>query len=270
MALNIVPKTKSSITWDPQQAREQVNVICDAVQKKVEETAGWYVAKKVGPSVTSRTLRGAAILLSVLGGLCPILQSALGDKIANNFLRSGISLNNWGYILLALAGAAILIDKYAGFSTSWMRFIGTHLKLDSKLHQFQIDWVIACAQYDLDPNKTPEKLFALLERLRRFVAECSSLVEEETQLWMSEFQSQLAMMQKATEKEQKAIGGERGGTGDDTSAGAQTQKQGAQTTAVGATTLSVKDNADGAGAGAGGTVVNPTAEEPSSTADAQQ
>jgi hypothetical protein len=269
MARDIVPTSKSSITWDPQQAREQVNVICDLVQKKVEATAGWYVAKKVAPSMTSRTLRGVAILLSVLGGLCPIFQSALGEKANNVF---GISLNNWGYILLALAAAAVLIDKYGGFSTTWMRFIGTHLKLDSKLHQFQIDWVIACAQYDLDPNKTPEKLLALLERLRVFVADCSTLVEEETQLWMSEFQSQLAMMQKATEKQQKAITGESGGTGDGTSAGAQTQKQGSQTTAVGATTLSVTGSADGAG----GTVVNPTptetkkTEEPAATADAQQ
>jgi len=256
MANDIVPQLNKSITWDQQQAREQVNALYAAVQDKVQSTVEWYVRKKRNPSRLSYVLRTMAILFTVLGGICPILQSALPDKILGP-----VSLNNLGYVLLAFAGGAVLIDKYGGYSTAWMRYINTHLKLDAKLHQFQIEWMIACAQYDLDPAKEPAKLVALMDKLRIFGIEASELVEQETQAWMVEFQNQLALLQKASEKEQKTIT-ERGGTGDGKPATA-----GGAGVGAGPATISVKSNADG-----GGTpIVNPTpakpAENPASTGD---
>jgi len=83
-----------------------------------------------------------------------------------------------------------------------MRYAKTHLQLDGMLYRFHMEWVIACANYDLDAEaqKDPAKLIALVDKLRVFTADVNAVVDAETQVWISEFQNQLTMLQAATEK----------------------------------------------------------------------
>jgi hypothetical protein len=198
MSANVLPTVHTPITWDATKLRDQVNELYMAVQKKVEDLAHWYVGKKRRPAFMSRVLRRIAIIGTLLGGLCPVLEGTVPvlDKLET------FSLNDAGYFFLAIAAAAVLGDRYAGFSTAWMRYAKTHLQLDGMLYRFHMEWVIACAQYDLDAEaqKDPAKLIALVDKLRVFATEVSAVVDSETQAWIVEFQNQLAMLQKATEK----------------------------------------------------------------------
>lgn len=205
MSANVLPTVHTPITWDSSKLRDQVNELYTAVQKKVDELAQWYVAKKKHPARMSRLLRRIAIIGTLLGGLCPVLE---GTIPALDELK-GFSLNDAGYFFLAIAAAAVLGDRYAGFSTAWMRYAKTHLQLDGMLYRFHMEWVIACAQYDLDAEakNDPAKLIALVDKLRAFTTEVSAVVDSETQAWIVEFQNQLAMLQKATEKSARAEGG---------------------------------------------------------------
>ncbi|HYH10123.1 MAG TPA: SLATT domain-containing protein [Thermoanaerobaculia bacterium] len=195
MSANVVPTVHAPITWDSSKLRDQVNELYTAVQKKVEDLAQWYVRKKKHPALMSRILRRLAIVGTILGGLCPVLEGAVA-------VPPSISLNDIGYVLLAVAGAAVLGDRFGGFSSAWMRYAKTHLQLDGMLDRFHMEWVIACAQYDLDAEaqKDPSRLIALVDKLRVFTTDVSAVVDGETQAWMVEFQNQLAMLQKATEK----------------------------------------------------------------------
>jgi hypothetical protein len=199
---NVLPTVHTPITWDATKLRDQVNELYVAVQKKVSDLADWYVAKKKRPAFMSRVLRRVAIIGTLLGGLCPVLEGTVPalDNVKN------FSLNDAGYVFLAIAAAAVLGDRYAGFSTAWMRYAKTHLQLDGMLYRFHMEWVIACAQYDLDAEaqKDAAKLIALVDKLRVFTTDVSAVVDAETQAWIVEFQNQLAMLQKATEKNAQA------------------------------------------------------------------
>jgi hypothetical protein len=205
MADNIVPSAGTAFVWSKETPREQLNALYEVVVAKSKDSIGWYVRKKQWPSRMSRFFRALAIALIVIGGICPILQSTIpvakGQTASGLF---GIAFNNWGYLLLALGAASVLADRFGGFSTAWMRYITTHLKLDGLLQRFQLDWHIASLEIDLSENpKDPARLTALLEKLSTFAQESSALVNQETEAWVVEFQNQLAVLQKATEKEKE-------------------------------------------------------------------
>ncbi|HEX9986309.1 MAG TPA: SLATT domain-containing protein [Thermoanaerobaculia bacterium] len=204
MADNIVPSAGTAFVWSKETPREQLNELYEVVVAKAKDSIGWYVRKKQWPSRMSRFFRALAIALIVIGGICPILQSTIpanGQAAAGVF---GIAFNNWGYLLLALGAASVLADRFGGFSTAWMRYITTHLKLDGLLQRFQLEWHIASLEIDLSENpKDPVQLTALLEKLRTFAQESSALVNQETEAWVVEFQNQLAVLQKATEREKE-------------------------------------------------------------------
>jgi len=49
-------------------------------EKKIQDELNWYYRKKSGRSVTSQALRLFAVILTVFGGLVPLLVSVFGAR----------------------------------------------------------------------------------------------------------------------------------------------------------------------------------------------
>jgi len=193
MPKNIEPTASETEVWSAESSRAQLNKLHDQVVAQTSSAISWYVDKKRWPAHISRTCRFAAVGLLVLGGLCPVLKSAFPELKFFGVLP----LSDTGYLLLAMSGAAILIDKLGNFSAAWMRYITTHLQLNGMLEEFQFEWQIASAQYDL---KAGEKdVIPLITMLRDFSAKVSAAVNQETQQWLSEFRATLAVLEKGSD-----------------------------------------------------------------------
>jgi SMODS and SLOG-associating 2TM effector domain 2 len=193
MPKNIEPTISETDVWSAENSRAQLNKLHDQVVTQTSAAIAWYLDKKRWPAHISRTCRFVGVGLLVLGGLCPVLKSAFPTYKFFGVLP----LSDAGYLLLAMSGAAILIDKLGNFSAAWMRYITTHLQLNGMLEEFQFEWQIASAQYDL---KTGEKdVIPLITMLRDFSAKVSAVVNQETQQWLSEFRATLAVLEKASD-----------------------------------------------------------------------
>jgi hypothetical protein len=195
---NITTSLESSRTWSAEKAREEVNALYTSIQEKTNQTISWYFFKKKWPSRVSRWCRAIAIFGTALGGLCPILQGTLTKPLFPAGIASGLTFSTAGYLFLALAAAALAVDKYGGFSTAWIRYVRAGLKLQDQLNVFQMEWQILCATNDLSTGgEVGAKVVALLTRLKEFVASVGALVDAETQEWMTEFQNALSLLEKA-------------------------------------------------------------------------
>src|SRR5262245_34234909 len=93
----------------------------DAIQRELD----WYVRKKKGRSFPSQMLRFGAVALTVLGGLVPVLMSLFPSPPSWPWLSpfSDMRFGQFGYLLLAIAAGLVLLDRYFGYSTGWMRYI---------------------------------------------------------------------------------------------------------------------------------------------------
>ena len=181
---------------------EDIEQLCCMVQNKTIETINWYIEKKKYPKIFSRLIRMFAIFFAVIGGLAPILNPVLAPFFGKSteIMEYSQLIGSWGYVALALSGALILTDKLFGFSSSWMRFITTQLHLQQALAEFQMDWAIIKKQKIPDAEEVQ-----LLECLKKFRMDVWTIVENETQAWMTEFQNTMMLVEKRAQAGEKKI-----------------------------------------------------------------
>ncbi len=164
------------------------------VEAQVSEIIQWYLARKEGPKRISQILRLFAIVTLTLGGLIPIVAAQL---------QQYDRWSQWGYVIIALGGAALALDRFGGFSSSWMRFISTTLRLQGLLSAFQLDWAICRANMATPP--TTEQAVELLEQLKAFRAAVWTEVQAETDSWIQEFKSSMVELQKQMDNQVQAL-----------------------------------------------------------------
>ena len=154
------------------------------VEAKAIDAIDWYIKRKQIKSIGSKILRIGAILFILIGAMLPILKGIDWLQLEDC---------HYGYIALALAGTCIVIDKFMGFSSSWMRYMTTGISLQKALIDFQTDWMLMWAEVT-DNTPTVEQQRRLLQRIKSFRLKIITEIERETQLWTNEFQSNLSQM----------------------------------------------------------------------------
>lgn len=164
---------------------DKLDVLYLHVENKARKMIGWYINKKRSPARWSRWLRFLAIMFAGIGGLCPLLQN-LG----------GYNFNQLGYVALGLMAAILGFDKFFGFSSAWMRYMLTQIRLQKMFAEFQLEWLKRRSFVDKDLSK--EKAEELFGFLQAFQVSLLAEVEQEIQSWVAEFQSNLLQLDKAS------------------------------------------------------------------------
>lgn len=186
---------KDDIDWgDPQQAFGAIRALHDDLLSKVENAADWYRVNRRNYRRGAKILRILATVLVVLGGLVPFLV-LLGSGESTPL--HGLALDpNWGYLLFALAGGLLAINRYLGISSAWIRYIATALELEQAQEQFQLDWIGKLATMGGEP-KSAKDVEALVAELRAFLDRINQIIHNETKTWAHEFERDLSLLEKA-------------------------------------------------------------------------
>lgn len=132
-----------------------------------------------------------AIVLASVGALLPLVITAVSRFAEFNVRMKDLVDAQWGYIAFAAAAACVAADKFYGFSTGWIRFMKTQLGLERALSDLRYDWVTLLAKLE-DKEPTPDQIQLMLLRLKDFVLFVRGQIEQETDAWVLEFQSNLA------------------------------------------------------------------------------
>lgn len=183
------------LSWkDAQQTESSIQQAYAYAEMRAEQSINWYFSSKREKARWSRWLRFAAILLTTLGGLAPIVGSAGWLKPEYESVVKML-----GYVLLGLAAACVGLDRFFGFSSAWMRYILTALVLEKSLSEFRMEWAMMIAKLG-DQTPTPEQVQSMLQRVKEFVAHVDGKVEEETRDWVSEFKTNLADVERTAKE----------------------------------------------------------------------
>jgi hypothetical protein len=170
-------------------------------EKTIEGELAWYIRKKLGRSKTSQRLRWSALVLTVLGGLVPLIIALFGDRPSWPWIESfaAIRFGQLGYLLLAIAAGLVLLDRFFGYSTGWMRYIVAMQAIEKAREAFRLDWVTLSRKLVIAPTQTSEHAEAIermIQRARAAILEVKEHSEKETQAWILEFQTNLAQFEK--------------------------------------------------------------------------
>jgi len=193
-----------NLKWStPEETRASIGVLYDYAENHARQSISWYAGHKRKKALCSRGLRFAAIFLTTLGGLSPILGSLGWQQIPVPNSTLALNVGQLGYFFLALAAACVAFDRFFGFSSGWMRYITTMMTLERALSAFRFDWAMMAAKFGKE-DPTPDQVQAMIQRLKEFLASVDAQVDQETQAWVSEFRTSLADIEKSAKTQAEA------------------------------------------------------------------
>ena len=161
-----------------------------------EKANAWYLSSRVGKRLAGRSLRVAAIIFTAAAGLVPVV-SQLWQTNGVPEIAPG-----WSPLLLGLAGLWVLLDKFLGASSAWLRYVSASQDIGDRLRKFRFDW--EAKWVNLAGNKpTPDQTQELIAHCRSLVADIDKIVREETQAWVDEFRTVLKQIDLAAAKAPK-------------------------------------------------------------------
>lgn len=209
------------ILLDGSRVEQDLERLFRMVTKKASDAIAYYQGRKKPKRFWAQFIRFFAVLLFSLAGLIPLLEATnLFDsaplvildglssdeitKFVEQKLAAGVDSGQIALLFAAVATALIGMDKFFGLSSSWSRFISAELGLQRSLDRFQIDWAVANAS-SRDDDEERHCPIERLQLLKDFSMEVSQINEDETKIWISEYQSALAVLEKSAKERQEAM-----------------------------------------------------------------
>jgi hypothetical protein len=178
-------------------------------EHRIDEDWSWYARNKASRSYPSKILRFGAVVLTVLGGLVPLVIALVPERPAWGWLApfSNVRFGQLGYLLLAWAGGLVLLDRYFGYSTGWMRYIVAMQAIEKSREAFRLDWAgltRTLASAKAGSAEQSDVVERMIQRARAVILEVKDQSEKETQAWVLEFQTNLAQLEKELKSQMEA------------------------------------------------------------------
>ena len=165
--------------------------------QKAQDVITWYQQSKRPKRRGAIWLRVGAILLGAAAGLLPLLLQILTRDGVPPFAPA------WSSVAVGLAATLLLLDRFFGCTSAWIRYIKAELLIQHLLEQFQLDWqaeLAMAAGGQLDGRKVRK----LLERAKTFLSQVNQVVQDETNAWIEEFRSSLKEIDELVKAQEAA------------------------------------------------------------------
>lgn len=191
--MNGVQRETTSESRDSFPNNSSLKEIYINVVTKANDAIKYYQTKKMWPRRCARIVRVGAIVLISAAGIVPLLDAAG----LFSGLGIGVSTDSGQIALVVAAMAAALLasDRFYGFSSSWARFTTNELALQRALDSFIFDWELSLALEDTSKDRR-ELTANRLNLLKNFSMEVSQLNEDETRVWVAEYQNALVTLER--------------------------------------------------------------------------
>jgi hypothetical protein len=186
-----------TVTWTDDKLAESLDKIFKYVFGRAESATRWYQNAKQPMKRGGQYLRVGAILAGVAAGLIPLIGPiAYPDQdVPKHFLA-------WAPVILAFAGLLILLDKYLGCTSAWVRYVSADVRLQKAMTAYVSDTNLLRSQWAAGkPSRPDAKMF--LDRTKTFATEIDQAVAEETQQWIDEFKTALKKVDETVDPNSK-------------------------------------------------------------------
>lgn len=195
---DVQPKASDVLDWSPEHRRESIHTVYQRAEEHALVAIHWYLLAKQGKKLWAQLLRLGVIGLTAIAGLLPIISEIYQFALSPA----------WASVALGLAGVLLAIDKFFGCSSAWMRFIAAEHQIRQYLHEFQMDYELEQTGWD-SAQPTVEQTQKLLSRCKAFLYQVDTIIRQETDQWLAEFQDALKQIDNAakTKPETRDVGG---------------------------------------------------------------
>ncbi|MGA9567249.1 MAG: SLATT domain-containing protein, partial [Candidatus Korobacteraceae bacterium] len=108
------------------------------------------------------------------------------------------ALGNWGFVLIAIAAGCLAYDRFSGYSSAWLRYMATAIRIRAQLSDFQLERVRWLAT--LGPEEpSNESVLLMIDIVQSFIQGVNEDISSETQSWLAEFNATLSDLKSQVE-----------------------------------------------------------------------
>jgi hypothetical protein len=176
-----------------------------ALVAKAETAMGWYETRQRQKKRGAHYTRGFAIVLGAITAVVPSIIALLPERVTwGTATFASVRLNPVATIFGVAAATMILLDKFYGYSSSWMRYVTTYQEIQASLEEFRINWRKQILKLNSNLPPTDEQVVAVFDLLASFLKSINDSVRSETQGWIVEFKGALADIDKTVEAQKAA------------------------------------------------------------------
>ena len=184
------------LAWAAERHEETLGKLFANLTQKAEDAIRWYQHSRRPKKRGAISLRVGAILLGAAAGFLPLLSQMLGRDGKLAFAPA------WASVAVGLAATLLVLDRFFGCTSAWIRYIKAELSIQHLLEQFQLDWQAELAMGDAQHDK--KKVQRFLERAKRFLSQVNQIVRDETNAWIEEFKSALRKIDELVKAQEAA------------------------------------------------------------------
>jgi len=167
-----------TLQWEKGKLAEPLDQLCVYAKGQAQQSIDWYLRKRQLRRYFCRSFRMFAILFTAFAGLLPMINDIVGPQKALHSL--------WAAVVLGVAATLILLDRFYGFTSGWIRFLFTARQLIEALEAFCFEVERHKLSWE-NPEPTPEQAKMLLEQIWQFHRKTLGIVNDETKAWAAEF-----------------------------------------------------------------------------------
>jgi SMODS and SLOG-associating 2TM effector domain 2 len=185
---DLTPNEFPKIVWEQGKLAEPLEQLFACVVKEANDAIAWYNIRRKPKQYGGQILRVGALIFAAVAGLVPIL----GEIFQDNGHRPGIA-PAWATVALGIAGLLVLLDRFWGFTSAWVRFLLAQQELSEELRSFEFDWAKDKISWG-GTEPTTQQATAMIVSSKTFIMQVHAIVRRETNLWASEFQNAITMV----------------------------------------------------------------------------
>lgn len=198
-------ETYARLDWAPEKATDSLKELWIFADCYARGQIYWYRTH------ASRN-RGFAILfraVAIGGGVTGVTLQIVAVTGAAS--AETADWTEYSYLAFAIAGAAVLADRWIGSSAAWLRQTSTWLALTKELTEFRFDWALASRKFDealaaapANSGVTSAEVEAMVTLLKQFVGRVHEQVRQETEVWAKRFEQITEELGKRVKAEAEA------------------------------------------------------------------
>lgn len=192
-------KDMTDLDWTDNHRDQSLKAVFTLSQQHASLAIDWYLHARKGKRRLAYSFRLTAILSGALAGALPMLSEIFSSNPALKFSPAYASL------ALAVTALSLSLDRFFGFSTSWLRFIMAEQDIRKVLQEFQLDWQAEEVALRKNADPTPDDLRRMIGMAKLFMNKVNDIIRQETQTWVAEFQDTLKQLDQSAKARETAM-----------------------------------------------------------------
>lgn len=195
-------KFPHNLNWTAESRTDSLQRLFEFADTYCTEAIQWYNTSKRVKQKLGYSLRFLSIIAVAVAGIIPVMTEMICRQDRGQCISPA-----WATVAVALAALCVALDRFAGYTSGWVRYVRSAQKLIELQGQFRLDWCMYLhSEFEdkideiVDSENKQTSIYLSkdygLRLCKDYISSVNSVIGRETDAWAQEFQQVLIQFER--------------------------------------------------------------------------